>query len=279
MNGAQHIEATLTEAMAANDAVHILGESLPLSPASSRLLEQYPDRCHILPAADATLIGLAIGMAISGKTPVVELSGTEALWGALQQLGQEASNLSGEFASTIVVRVPISADSYNPAALLEGLNGVAVASPSNPADAGVLVKAALAHRGVTVLLEPVSVLCAEGGVAGPPTLGTAHLVSEGDHITLLSWGDGVDAASKAARVLSSDGISAEVLDLRSLCPLDTNTIGESVSKTGRVLVVGASNAVLAASIDASFLRLESPPADAGISVSVIASKARAAVHY
>jgi pyruvate/2-oxoglutarate/acetoin dehydrogenase E1 component len=279
MNGAQCIEAALTEAMAANDTVHILGESLPLSPASGRLLEQYPDRCHILPAADATLVGLAVGMAISGKTPVVELSGTEALWGALQQLGQEAGNLSGEFASTIVVRVPMSADSYNPTALLEGLNGIAVASPSNPADAGVLLKAALAHRGVTVLLEPISVLCAEGGAAGKPSLGTAQVMAEGDHITLMAWGDGVDAATKAARTLSSEGISAEVLDLRSLHPLDTDTIKKSVSKTGRLVVVGSSNAVLVASIEASFLRLESPPVDAGISVGVITSKARAAVHF
>lgn len=279
MNGAQHIEAALTEAMTANDSVHILGESLPLSPVSGRLLKQYPDRCHILPAADATLIGIAVGLAISGKTPVVELSGTEALWGALQQLGQEAGNLSGEFASTLVVRVPMSPGAFNPISILEGLHGISVASPSNPADAGVLLTAALAHRGVTVLLEPISVLSAEGGASGTPALGRAQVVSEGEHITLMAWGDGVDAATKAARSLSSDGISAEVLDLRSLHPLDTDTIKKSVSKTGRLVGVGSSNAVLIASIEASFLRLESPPVHAGISVSVITSKARAAVHF
>ena len=143
MNGAQHISNSLRDAMIGNDAVHLIGESLPISPACGPLLLDFPDRCHLLPAADSTLVGVAIGLAISGKIPVVELSGPAALWGALQQLGQETANLHGEVDVRMVVRVQVGPTDAIPKAFLEGMQHIRVASPADPAD--VLVEVAEEH--------------------------------------------------------------------------------------------------------------------------------------
>jgi pyruvate/2-oxoglutarate/acetoin dehydrogenase E1 component len=233
----------------------------------------------LLPAADATLVGVAIGLAISGKIPVVELSGPEALWGALQQLGQESAALSGEFRSTMVVRVPLGPGSMDPSPLFDGIPHIQIASPADPIDAGTLLQAALTTGGITVLLEPLTVLGDSGGEAAEPILGSARIVESGDHVTLAAWGDGVAAARKAARALRREDISAEVIDLRSLSPLDTDTLMESVDKTGRLVMVGASTRALLAAIETAFLRMESPPTVAGPTAELITSKARAAVHY
>jgi pyruvate dehydrogenase E1 component beta subunit len=277
MNGIDAIGSVLAKEMASNSAVHLLGEALPLSGAAAPLLSAHPERCHLLPAADATLVGVAIGLALAGCKPVVELSGTEALWGALQQLGQEAAALSGEFRSTLVLRVPLTPDSPNPAAILQGLNHINVASPSSAADAAALLSAALADGGVTVLLEPIVVLAESGGAAGDPRLGRARVVDAGDHVTIAAWGPGVEAATKAASTLFSEGISAEIIDLRSLAPLDTETLSASVNKTGRLVLVDGGAEMLQLATEASFTRLESPPALA--TTSTITSTARAAVLY
>ena len=146
-------------------------------------------------------------------------------------------------------------------------------------DAGTLLQAALSTGGITVLLEPVSVLGDSGGEAGEPSLGSARIVESGTHVTLAAWGEGVAAAQKAARVLQREDISAEVIDLRSLSPLDTNTLKESVDKTGRLVMIGASTSALLTAIGSTFLRMESPPTVAGPTAELITSKARAAVHY
>ena len=279
MNGAAHIASALSQAMDASDAVHVVGEALPLSTAAAALLSKHPHRCHLLPAADATLVGVAIGLALAGKKPVVELSGTDALWGAVQQIGQEGAGLSGEFGATLVVRVPIGADSGSALKLLDGIPSVNVASPAEPADAAVLLDAALDNPGITILLEPQSVLSTSGGHAGEPSLGRARVITEGAHITLAAWGDGVEAATTAARALGREDISAEVIDLRSLHPLDADTLSSSVNKTGRLVLVGTGNRILNSAVEAAFLRLESPPATVAATPELITDKARAAVHY
>ncbi len=277
MIGAQHIEKVLSDAMAANDTVHLVGESLPLSPACSGLLVQYPERCHLLPAADASLVGVGIGLALAGKTPVVELAGPEALWGAIQQLGQETLALNGEFSANMILRVPLGPDAMDPTPLLNGMPHSHVASPAEAADAGALVQTALSSAGITVILEPLEVLGASGGTAG--TGHQARVAEEGQHVTLLAWGHGVQAAKGAAKILRQDQISAEVIDIRSLSPLDPETVAQSVNKTGRVVVIGGSANMLSETIQTAFLRLESPPVQVGQSANAIASKARAAVQY
>ena len=277
MNGAQHISNALRDAMTSNEAVHLIGESLPISPACGPLLLDFPDRCHLLPAADSTLVGVAIGLAIAGKTPVVELSSPAALWGAMQQLGQETLGLQGEFGVRMVLRVQIGPKDTIPRAFLDGIQHIRVASPSEPADAGELIRNAVQSSGITVLLEPVTVLGASGGLAGDGL--TSRRVEEGEHITLLAWGTGVSTAQRAANILRSESIGADVIDLRCLVPLDIKTISDSVNKTGRVIMVGGSDTMINHAITASFLRLESPPVQVEPDANAIVSQARAAVQY
>lgn len=277
MNGTATIAATLSQTMGEDATVHLLGEALPLSGAAAPMLAAHPDRCHLLPAADASLVGIAIGIALSGGKPVVELSGTEALWGALQQLGQESAALQGEFRGTMVIRVPVHPGSVVPSPLLSDMAHVHVASPSSAADAGVMLKAALGRTGVTVLLEPLTVLAEAGGIAGPDDLSEATIVQAGDHVSIGAWGAGVDAALKAARTLRAEGIEAEVIDLRSLSPLDAETLRASVHKTGRLILVDGTSEMLRAATTTSFLRLESPPTLAG--PDQIITQARAAIQF
>ena len=277
MNGAQNITNVLSQNMGSNDTVHLLGESLPLSPVCAPLLVEHPERCHLLPAADATLIGVAFGLALAGKKPIVELSGPEALWGAIQQIGQEAAALSDEFAITMILRVPLGPGAMDPSALLNSIENIRVASPSEPSDAGVLIESALKTGGVTVLLEPLTVLGTSGGTAGMDM--TARVIEEGEHVTLLAWGPGVAEAKNAAKTLRKDGISAEIVDLRSLIPLDLKTVSKSINKTGRVIMIGGSSSMMNATINAGFLRLESPPAQVAQSTNAIVSQARAAIQY
>jgi len=280
MTGAQAIHAVLSEAMAADKRVQVLGEALALSPASSGLMEKHPDQVHLLPAADATLIGVAVGMAIGGHRPVVELAGSAALWGAVQQLGQEAAAIGGEFSAPVVVRVPVGPDGFDLSPLLTAVPGLTVACASNPTDAAALLKAALQHDGPTVLLEPMTVLAdSPADNAAGVALGQANVVREGAHVTVLAWGKGVAAADKAALILASEDIQAEIVDLRSLAPLDTETIGASVRKTGRVVLIGAGAAALITAVQSAFLRLESPPTTAEASVDRIVEEARGAIHY
>jgi pyruvate dehydrogenase E1 component beta subunit len=280
MNGAQAIHRVLSDAMGADARVHLLGEALPLSPAGAGLMEKHTDQVHLLPAADATLTGVAVGMAIAGHRPVVELASPAALWGALQQLGQEAAAITGEFSAPVVFRVPITNHGFNPVPLLSAVPGLSVACASTAEDAVGLLQAALTHQGPTVLLESPTVL-AQSCAAEPASaqLGQAKIVREGAHISLLCWGAGVAAAEKAANILGGEGISAEVIDLRSLAPLDAQTIGSSVQKTGRALLIGTGAQSLLTVIQTAFLRLESPPIFAEAQASRIVEAARGAVHY
>ena len=277
MTGAAHITQVLAEKMSLDETIHLLGESLPLSPVCASLLIEHPSRCHLLPAADATLVGVAIGLALAGKKPVVELSGPEALWGALQQIGQGAAHLSTEFNATLVLRVPLGPNAFDPSVLLSGIDNVHLVSPAEPADAGTLIDTALSTQGVTISLEPLTILGSSGGSPGDGL--NARVAQEGEHVTLLAWGAGVGEAKRAAKTLSKEGISAEIIDLRSLSPLDVETVAQSINKTGRVVMVGGSGEMMNTTVSSAFLRLESPPTHVSQAAAAIVTKARAAIQY
>ena len=281
MNAYQAIHGLLSRALSDRN-IHILGEALELSPATQGLMAQDPTRVHLLPAADASLVGVGIGLALSGGRPIISLSGPDALWGALQQLGQEAAPIrtAGEFAAPIVLRVPIAPGEQVPESLLLGLRDVIVVSPATPNDAVSMLKSALSAARPVVLLEPRTVL--SGQVDGEPLPGlltSARIARPGTHASVLAWGPAVQVACDVADALQADGISAEVLDLRSILPLDTDTIAESVSRTGRPIVVGAPDGVLLSVVRSAFLRLESPPAHASSSTVALTEAIRRAVHY
>ena len=283
MKAVHAIRSVLSERLAADPRLHILGEALELSPATQGLMAEAPERVHLLPAADATLLGLATGLALDGQRVVVSLSDTSALWGALQQLGQEAAALhaNDELRPTMVVRVPWSPDRPDPSALLSAITGLRLAAAGGPSDAAELLAAALDAGGTTVILEPGGALLGHQAepVDSPRPLGQAALLREGDDATLLCWAAGVGAATRAAEILSAEGIEVDVVDLRSLTPLDTSTIAARVRHTGRPVLAGAPASLLAAVVDQAFLRLESPPAVVPPDADAIARAVRTSVTF
>jgi pyruvate/2-oxoglutarate/acetoin dehydrogenase E1 component len=277
--GSEQLAAALRGRMESDPNVVVLGEALELSPVTSGLLAAFPGRVHLLPAADASLVGVAVGLAMAGKRPVVELAESASVWGVLQQVGQEAASLKdrGEFRAPIVVRVPIAPGTWDPTAIVEGVAGLAIGVVGTPGDAAHLLASALEATDPVVLLEPRAVLADRGEAGDALGLGKARVLREGDHATVLALGDGVAAAMRAADVVEREGISVEVIDLRWVRPLDVDAVGESVAKTGRAIVAGASPGVLALAVQQAFLRLESPPTLA--SSEDLAGVIRSSVHY
>lgn len=279
MTGQLALGQALATALAQDERVRVLGEALELSPTTAGLRAKVADRVHLLPASDAGLVGVAVGMALGGGRPVVELAGPEALWGALQQLGQEAATVGGELSAPVVVRVPMGPGSSDPSALLTSIPGLTVAAVGVAADGAAMLQAALQSAGPVVILEPASVLQHPVEACEALPLGRARVARVGAHVSALAWGEGVGEALAAAELLAGDGIALEVIDLRTLSPLDTATIGASVAKTGRVLLVGAARGALISAVRAAFLRLEAPPAEVAPVASTIAAAARAALAY
>lgn len=278
MTGADSIRKTLADALAADPSVVVLGEALELSPATRGLLADHPERVHLLPASDASITGLAVGMAMGGKRPVVELAEPESLWGALQHLGQEAATLAdrGEFRAPIILRVPVGPEGWDPTPLIESISGLNIAVVGRPERAGATLQAALQAGDPTVILEPRSVLAARFEGPAEPAFGKAEVLREGQHATVLALGDYVAAALQAAEALSDEGISVEVVDIGWVRPLDVATITTSVSKTGRPIVAGEAASVLSTATQQGFLRLESPPAAA---TEGLADTIRNSVHF
>lgn len=259
MTGAQATRAVLSAALSGGAPVRVLGEAIELSAATRGLVADYPERVHLLPAADATLVGLAVGMALGGDQPVVELAGPGSLPAAFAQLTQEAAGVSGEFRASVVVRVPVPPGVDAGLGPLLAARGLQVVVASSPAEAGQLLEGALAASGPVVVVEPLAALAAGPDRLEALPLGTARVLREGDHATLLAIGDGVPAALAAADALAAEGVSVCVVDLRSLSPLDATVISARVQHTGRPVLVGVPSAVLPDVVEAAFLRLESPP--------------------
>ena len=281
MNGVRALREAVRESMASNPGVRLLGEAVELSAVTAGLASEHPGRVLALPASDSALIGVAVGMALGGAIPVVELAGPSSLWGALQQLGQEASGLGShpEFSGTLVVRVPAAPGSIDLGAVVSALPGVRVGVVGQPGEGALLLKAALASRGATVIIEPQEVLAQTVSDLAPLSLGSARKLRDGDRVSLLAVGAGVAAALAAAEQLAAEGIGADVLDLRGLSPLDEAAIAESVSRTGRVVGVGEARVALNSAVRGAFLRLEAPPASAGVATDEIVGAARAALAY
>jgi pyruvate/2-oxoglutarate/acetoin dehydrogenase E1 component len=275
MNGAQAIRQTLDQQLAAG-SLHLLGEALELSPATTGLLAAHPQRVHLLPAADAGLVGLATGLCLSGSSAVVELADPSALAAALAMLVEADTLGRDEFPLRLVLRVPCGPDA---AALpLAGAPGVAIASPSSAAELQPMLRAALSHGRPVVLLEPRSVLATSVSDLPELPLGTLRCLREGEHGTVLAFGPAVAEAMEAAELLAAEGVQVEVLDLRSLRPLDLEGIAAHVSQTGRAVLTGA-DGLLSQVVQAAFLRLEAPVGLASPSSAAIAAAMRATLQY
>jgi|JI10StandDraft_1071094.scaffolds.fasta_scaffold00378_47 2-oxoisovalerate dehydrogenase E1 component len=221
------------------------------------LTEKYgEERCFNTPLAESTIIGTAIGLAMhSHFKPVAEIQFADYLWTGFNQLYNELASLhyrsNGEWNCPIVIRMPSGGyiqggpyHSQNIEAFLAHCPGLKVVMPSNAADAKMLLKSAIRDPNPVVFLEHKALYRQRVFSAKPePTkdelipLGKANIVREGTDLTLIAWGLMVHMASEVAQKLEDEGISVEIIDLRTIAPLDMETLLISTQKTNKVLIV------------------------------------------
>jgi 2-oxoisovalerate dehydrogenase E1 component len=214
------------------------------------------DRAFNAPLAEACIVGLAIGMAAAGSRPLPEIQFADFIHPAFDQIVSEASRIhyrsNGGWSCPIVIRVPYGGGihgslyhSQSIEAFYAHVPGLKVVIPSTPADAKGLLWSAVEDPDPVMFLEPKKLYrlkkgpYPEGGHRVP--LGRAALRRDGDDVTIIAYGAMAHFATEAADVLAERGISAGVLDLRSLKPLDWPSIEAAVQRTGKILIVHEDN--------------------------------------
>jgi pyruvate dehydrogenase E1 component beta subunit len=238
-------------------------------------------RCFDTPLSEGGIVGTAIGMAVGGLKPVVEIQFSAFSYSAFNQLANHAARLRnrsrGALTVPLVLRTPhgggIRAPEHHSEcmeAMFAHMRGLKVVIPSTPYDAKGLLIAAIRDPDPVVFLEPARIYrCVRQEVPEEPyaiEIGKARIEVQGSELTLVSYGAQMKEAREAVRLLSARGRSVELLDLRTIYPLDAEAIAASVRKTGRLLVVheapesfGAGAEVVAAAVEGAFEHLEAPP--------------------
>ncbi|MEE8122721.1 MAG: alpha-ketoacid dehydrogenase subunit beta [Alphaproteobacteria bacterium] len=251
------VNMALARAMEEDDGVVVLGEDVAVNGgvfrATQGLLERFgPDRVLDTPLAETVIAGMSIGMAAEGMRPVAEFQFMGFIYPAIDQLVNHASRLRnrtrGRLSCPIVMRAPMGAGIHAPEhhsesteAMFAHIPGVRVVIPSSPARTYGLLLAAIRDPDPVVFLEPTRLYRAlredvtDDGEALP--LDVCFTLREGSDLTLVSWGAMVKETLTAAEALAEEGISAEVIDVATLKPLDTQTILASVERTGRLVIV------------------------------------------
>jgi pyruvate/2-oxoglutarate/acetoin dehydrogenase E1 component len=208
------------------------------------------ERVRDTPISEQALVGAAIGAAAAGSRPVVEIMFMDFITLAVDQLVNMAAKLHYVYGVScpVIVRTPSgggrgygATHSQSLERLFTGVPGLQVAAPATALDASALLQTALLGSSPVIFLEhkllyPLRWEVPEG-LPAPQPFGRARIAREGTHVTLVAWSGMVVQAERAAEALAAEGIHAEVIDLRTLAPLDSDTVVASVRKTGRVLLV------------------------------------------
>jgi 2-oxoisovalerate dehydrogenase E1 component beta subunit len=298
MNMIQALNSAMDLMLGRDPAVVIMGEDVGFFGGVFRAtdgLQRKHGEHRVLdtPIAEGGIIGTAIGMAVNGLRPVAEIQFADYIYPAYDQIASELARLryrsAGEFSAPMTIRTPCGGGirggqthSQSPEALFAHVCGIKVVMPSNPYDAKGLLIAAIEDDDPVIFFEPKRVY--NGPFDGDPNkpavpwsthpkgevpdghytvpIGKAEIVREGTQATIVTYGTMVHVAEAAARAA---GVDAEVIDVRSMVPLDLETLVNSVRKTGRCLVVheatrfGGFGGELVASIqEECFWYLEAP---------------------
>jgi len=249
------IRDALAEELDRDPAVVFFGEDVAVAggvfKVTTELFERFgPERVFDTPISELALAGAAYGAAVTGLRPVIEIMFGDFMGLAMDSLVNQAAKfwyISAEQGTVpLVVRSAVGAGgrfgamhSQTHGTWFQGIPGIKIAFPSSPAEAKGLLKAAIRDDNPVLFLEHKRLY----SVKGPPPerelipLGEAGVARAGDDLTIVSIGKGVPDALAAAEALSDEGISAEVVDLRTLRPLDLETVLESVARTHRLLAV------------------------------------------
>jgi pyruvate dehydrogenase E1 component beta subunit len=257
INLVQAVNLALARAMQDDARVLVLGEDVGADGgvfrATDGLLKRFgAERVFDTPLAEAAIAGLSIGLAAEGFRPVAEIQFTGFIYPTIDQLANHASRLRtrtrGRLACPMVLRSPcgggiraVEHHSESPEAMLAHIPGLRVAIPSSPKRAYGLLLAAIRDPDPVVFLEPTRLYRAlredvvDDGAATP--LDHCFIVREGTDVTLIAWGAMVKESIEASEALAEAGVSAEVIDIATLKPLDEETIFASITKTGRAVIV------------------------------------------
>lgn len=286
LNMVEAINQALAEEMARDPAIIILGEDVGQLGGVFRVTDGLwqkfgPHRVMDTPLAESGIVGVSLGLAVGGFKPVAEIQFDGFVPPALDQIMSHLSRYRtrsrGRFSLPVVIRFPYGAGihapehhSESPEAILAHTPGLKVVIPASPAEAKGLLISALRDPDPVVFMEPKRLYRAireevpEGDYAIP--LGVARVVREGGQVTVVAWGAMLREALRAAEEVAAEGISAEVIDVRTISPLDDQTIAASVKKTGRVVIVheaprtcGLAAEIMARLNELAFLSLAAPP--------------------
>ena len=251
------VRAALSRALEEDPNVIIFGEDVGIDGgvfrATDGLVQRYGfDRVRDTPLSEGLIAGMAVGAAAHGLRPVAEIQFMGFLYPAIDQLVNHASRLRtrtrGRLTCPMVLRAPYGGGIHAPEhhsesteAMLAHIPGLRVVVPSSPARAYGLLLAAIRDSDPVVFLEPKRIYravredVADDGEALP--LDRAFVLREGVDVTLITWGAMVVETLEAADTLAEQGVQAEVIDLATLKPIDTETVLASVAKTGRCVIV------------------------------------------
>lgn len=251
------LNLALAEALREDENVVLLGEDIGLDEGVFRVTEGLlaefgPNRVIDTPVAEAAIAGAAVGMAVYGLRPVCEMQFSGFAYQAFHQVEGHLSRFrnrsQGRFHLPVVIRMPYGAGiraiehhSESREAIYAHTPGLKVVVPSSPRSARALLRASILDPDPVIFYEPKALYRAfkEDVPVKPETIniGEARVVRDGTDITLIAYGAMLRPAMEAAEDLADvDGVSAEVIDLLSIAPMDTETIVASVKKTGRALV-------------------------------------------
>ena len=286
LNLLQAINQALITAMTEDEKAVVFGEDVGyfggVFRATSNLQEKFGKaRCFNTPLTEQGIIGFANGLASQGSTPIAEIQFGDYIFPAFDQIVNETAKFryrsGGQFTcGSLTIRTPygggISGGLYHsqsPEAFFSHVPGLKVVVPRDPYQAKGLLLAAIRDDNPVLFMEPKRLYRAS--VCDVPEedytipLGKAEVVQEGNDITLLAWGAQVETIKKAADLALEDGVSCEIIDLRSILPWDAQTVAESVMKTGRLLInheapitSGFGSEIAARIQEQCFLYLEAP---------------------
>jgi pyruvate dehydrogenase E1 component beta subunit len=286
MTMVQAINDALRLEMRRDDRVVVLGEDVGrvggVFRVTQGLWEEFgDDRVVDTPLSEGGIVGTAIGMALYGLVPIPEIQFADFIYPAYDQIVSELAKLrwrsGGEYPAKVVLRTPVGGGirgglyhSQSPESLFIHVAGLKVVCPSNPHDAKGLLLSSIRDPDPVLFFEPKRIYRAskgdvpEGDYTVP--LGQAAVVREGTDVTLLAWGAMLYEAIAAADEARAQGVDTEVVDLRTLWPVDIETILASVKKTGRLVVVheaprtcGFGAELVTLVTERAFLHLEAPP--------------------
>jgi 2-oxoisovalerate dehydrogenase E1 component beta subunit len=281
---AKAINAGIQRAMAKNDKVLVFGEDVAelggVFRVTEGLLAEFGNkRVFNSPIAESGIVGTAIGLAMRGYRSIAEIQFEGFVYPAFNQIVSQLAKITnrseGHLSMPVVIRIPygggigaVEHHSESPEAYFAHTAGLRVISPSNSNDAYWMIQQAIESNDPVIFFEPKRRYWQKGMVnldTPPSGMHDAKVIREGTQVSLVSYGPMIPTALQAADVAASEGVSIEVIDLRSMSPIDFATVINSVKKTGRLVIASEAStsfsvaAEVAATVsELAFYHLEAP---------------------